>query len=200
MRERTRERGRNKEIKGANRGRKIIKAEFGEEKSGGGGRAKGWISINDRPREPTQLINSYRPFSVTACFADTDAFVSIFFFFFFYSTSRSGVLEFLHRLISNPLAGGYGAIDYRVSNQRKGSFLLPWPSAPVQPRNRITPALIPSPFLDSLSFQRRPPLDLTFRGIRKWIRPSTRIPSLCFFLLTRIKRILEKLIEKRIDD
>lgn len=28
------------------------------------------------------MINSYRPFSVTACFADTDAFVSIFFFFF----------------------------------------------------------------------------------------------------------------------
>lgn len=42
MRERGREKGgRNKEIKGANRGRKIIKAEFGEEKSGGGGRAKG---------------------------------------------------------------------------------------------------------------------------------------------------------------
>lgn len=37
VRERERRGGGNKEIKGANRGRKIIKAEFGEEKSGGGG-------------------------------------------------------------------------------------------------------------------------------------------------------------------
>ena len=104
-----------------------------------------------------------------------------FFFFFFYSTSRSGVLEFLLRLISNPLVGGYGAIDYRVSNQRKGSFLLPWPSAPVQPRNRITPTLIPSPFLDSLSFQRR---SILFFVGWKWIRPLTSFPPsfLSFFL------------------